>query len=64
MSIKTALIALAVARSSEADEAILAVYLRSLDDLDPTHVRRACERLGPSLDPLPNGVVDCWGGEK
>ena len=45
-AIKVALMALAVARSSEADEAILAVYLRSLDDMDPSHVRRACERLG------------------
>ena len=37
--------ALAIARSSEADDGIIAVYLHALDDLDPHLVRRACERL-------------------
>ena len=45
MSVKTALQALAIARSSEADEAVLAVYLHELADLDRGLVMLACERL-------------------
>ncbi|MGA1354726.1 MAG: hypothetical protein ACO32I_08160 [Candidatus Limnocylindrus sp.] len=45
MSVKTALQALAIARSSEADEAVLAVYLHELADLDRQLVMLACERL-------------------
>lgn len=50
--IKTALQALAIARSTEADEAVLVVYLHALDDLDTELVSRACERLAklPRLD--------------
>lgn len=44
--VKTALEALAIARSSEADEGVLAVYLHSLEDLDFELVVEACERLG------------------
>jgi hypothetical protein len=43
--VKQALQALAIARSTEADEAVLVVYLRALDDLDATLISRACERL-------------------
>lgn len=43
--VKTSLQALAIARSTEADEAVLVVYLRALDDLDATLISRACERL-------------------
>lgn len=46
MLLLTALKALAIARSTEADEAVLAVYLHSLSDLDVELVTRACERLG------------------
>lgn len=42
---KRALQALAIARSTEATEAVLAVYLHLLRDLDAHHVSRACERL-------------------
>jgi len=45
VSVKTALQALAIARSSEADEAVLAVYLHELADLDRGLVMLACERL-------------------
>lgn len=45
MSVKIALQALAIARSSEADEAVLAVYLHELADLDRGLVMLACERL-------------------
>jgi hypothetical protein len=45
VNIQTSLQALAIARSSEADEAVLAVYLHSLADLDAGCVSRACERL-------------------
>lgn len=42
---KLALQALAIARSTEADEAVLTVYLHTLRDLDASLVSRACERL-------------------
>jgi hypothetical protein len=45
MNIRTALQALAIARSTEADDAVLAVYLHSLSDLNPAIVSAACERL-------------------
>lgn len=43
--IRTSLQALAIARSTEADEAVLVVYLHTLDDLSPVLVSRACERM-------------------
>jgi hypothetical protein len=43
--VRASLQALAVARSSEADDAILAVYLHGLSDLETAHVQLACERL-------------------
>lgn len=45
MTLRTSLQALAIARSTEADDAVLAVYLHSLSDLDPALVCAACERL-------------------
>lgn len=42
---KRSLQALAIARSSEATEAVLVVYLHILRDLDAGVVSRACERL-------------------
>lgn len=45
MIVRRALEALAVARSSEADESTLAVYLHALLDLDEELVVSACERL-------------------
>lgn len=50
--VKLALQALAIARSTEADEGVLVVYLHALSDLDEQIVSRACERLAklPRLD--------------
>jgi hypothetical protein len=45
MDMRTSLQALAIARSTEADDAVLAVYLHSLSDLDVAIVSTACERL-------------------
>jgi hypothetical protein len=42
---KLALQALAIARSTEADEAVLVVYLDALADMDGRMVARACQRL-------------------
>lgn len=45
MDLRTSLQALAIARSTEVDDAVLAVYLHSLADLDVAIVSAACERL-------------------
>lgn len=45
-AVRIALQALAVARSSEADDHVLAVYLHNLEDLPEDTVCLACERLG------------------